>query len=125
MRNFRRVICAFVVVTISGCTSVKTVPLFDLGDEKPLKGTFIITTRDERTLKTDRVAAEDSALVVSAVIIDGERQNVEPINIPYGDIVEVSQERTNWVVLGGVVAGLTALVIAIGWFLSELGPIGQ
>lgn len=74
----------------------------------------------ERPLETDRVAIEDSALVVSAVIVDGGRRNVEPYSIPYENIVSVSQERTNWIVLTGVVVALTACVIAIGEALPVL-----
>jgi hypothetical protein len=68
---------------------------------------------------------EDSSLIVSAVIVDGGRRNVEPFTIPYENVASVSQERTNWIVLTGVVVGLTACAIAIGSFLSGLGPIGQ
>lgn len=113
------------VVLTAGCTSVKTVPFSELENRKPLKGTYIVATGDEKVIKTDRVAIEDSAFVVSAVIVDGGRRNVEPYSIPYESVVSVSQERTNWIVLTGVVAAMIACVVAIGWFLPSLGPIGQ
>lgn len=123
--HIRRVGCLFMVVLISGCTSVKTVPVSELEHRKPLQGTYIITTRDDKVLKTDRVAMEDSVFVVSAVIVDGGRRNVEPFRIPYQNVVSVSQERTNWIMLTGVVVAITASVVAIGSLLSHLGPIGQ
>ena len=113
------------VVLIAGCTSVKTVPFSELEDRKPLKGTYVITTRDDKVVKTDRVTVGDSVLVVSAVIVEGGRHNVEPFNIPYENVVSVSQERTNWIVLAGVVVGIAACVVAIGAFLSDFGPIGK
>ena len=87
--------------------------------------TYIITTRDDKVVKTDRVAIEDSALVVSAVIVEGGRHNVEPYSIPYGNVVSVSQERTNWIVLTGVIAAITACVFAIGALLADFGPMGN
>lgn len=127
MLSFRpnRFLCLLMVVLITGCTSVKKVPFSELEGRKPLKGTYIITTRDDKVLKTDRLAVEDSALVVSAVIVDGGRRNVEPYSIPYENVVSVSRERTNWIVLTGVVAALTACVIGIGSALGKMGPIGQ
>jgi hypothetical protein len=121
----RRFAYLLILVSIAGCTSVKTVPLSVLEDRKPLKGTYIITTRDDKVIKTDRIAIEDSLLVVSAVIVDGGRRNVEPFSIPYENVASISQERTNWVVLTAVVAGITACVVAIGALLSDFGPIGQ
>jgi hypothetical protein len=127
MLRFRqnRFVCLLMIALTVGCTSVKTVPVSELESRKPLKGTYIITTRDDAVVKTDRVAIEDSAFVVSAVIVDGGRRNVEPYRIPYENVMSISQERTNWIVLTGVVVGLTACVIAIGEALSNVGPIGQ
>lgn len=100
-------------------------PFSELEGRKPLKGTYIITTRDDKVVKTDRVAIEDSALVVSALIVEGGRRDVEPYSIPYQNVVSVSQERTNWIVLTAVVAGLTACVIAIGALLADFGSFGN
>ena len=120
-------ICLVVVLTatVTGCTSVKTVPFSQLEHRQPLKGTYIITTRDDKVIKTDRLAIQDSVIVVSAVIVDAGRRNVEPYSIPYENVVSVQQERTNWIVLAAVVAGITACVVAFGWFLSQIGPIGS
>jgi hypothetical protein len=101
------------------------VPVSELEHWQPLKGTYIITLRDEKVIKTDRVAIGDSVFVVSAVIVDARRRDVQPFDIPYKDVVSVSQERTNWVVLMAVIAGLTACVVAIVAFPPSLGPIGQ
>jgi hypothetical protein len=127
MVSFRqnRFVCLLMVVLTIGCTSVKTVPFSELEGRKPLKGTYIITTRDDKVIKTDRVAIEDSVLVVSAVIVDGGRRDVEPYRIPYENVVSVSQERTNWIVLTTVVVALAACVIAIVEYPPTLGPIGQ
>ncbi len=120
-----RFLCLLMVVLTTGCTSVKTMPFSELEGRKPLKGTYIITTRDDKVVKTDRVAIEDSALVVSALIVEGGRRDVEPYSIPYQNVVSVSQERTNWIVLTAVVAGLTACVIAIGALLADFGSFGN
>jgi len=117
--------CLLMIVMIAGCTSVKTVPFSELEAGKPLKGTYIISTRDNQIVKTDRVAIADSVLVVSAVIVDGGRRDVEPYRIPYENVVSISQERPNWIAITGVVVGLTACVIAIGSVLSDMGPIGK
>ena len=119
-----RLVCLLVAVQV-GCTSVKTVPVSELEHRQPLKGTYIITLRDDEVIKTDRVAIGDSVFVVSAVIVDGGRRDVQPFDIPYKDVASVSQERTNWIVLTAVIAGLTACVVALGAFLSDFGPIGN
>jgi len=110
------------VLTI-GCTSTRAIPMGDVYRNGQLKGVYQVTTRDGRSVVTDRAAAEDSAIVITAVLVGGKRTRIPSLSIRYEDISTISRKNTNVVTTVAVCVSIVAAVWGIGLFLGSIGPI--
>jgi hypothetical protein len=111
------------LVLAIGCTSTRAIPMGDIYRNGQLKGVYHITTRDGRSVVTDRAAAEDSAIVVTAVLVGGKRTRIPSLSIRYEDISAITRKQTNVVTTVTVCVSIVAVVWGIGLFLGSIGPI--
>lgn len=108
-----------------GCTSTRAVPPGNLYGSGRLDGVYILSTRDGRSVMSDRIVAADSAFVLSAVLVDAKRTVIPPTSISYAEITSVARRQTDVLATVLVTSSIVAVVWSVGWFLGNMGPIGK
>lgn len=108
-----------------GCTSTRAIPPGDLYASGELEGVYILRTRDGRSVMSDRIVAADSAFVLSTVLVDAERTAILPMSIPYTEIASICRKETDVLATVLVTSSIVAVVLGVGWFLGNFGPIGK